>query len=446
MRSASRFFLAALLLTGDLASAAPTPPSADKINARIARDVQWYQTTLHTTKCDANANAALAAAAQAWSFDPARPGNEEERAWQAAKKAIKGDCSDGLTRYVYARMYRIAAMESTEEAARLAREAAAALDHDDSPAIFKLLGHVRAAETIIEDARAKNATSAPGAMEHLDAALALWPKVAQSDIPQNVIVDAFQHELDADRQLLKDRRARAASILEAYAKKPVILQLLRARLAIDTAWDARGTATIDRTTSTAANTFVARLEDAQKETLKLQSLDPTSPAVAPLMLAVLLGTNCDRATMDAWFRYGLALDPGNTGLWYARLHHLEPRWNGSVEEMLEVGREAVATKQWALRTPFVLIFAHQQLSDDDPQYFENPQVCRDVRAIYEPFLKQYPDAHYERSGYASLLYRCHDLAGTNREIRQLGAERRIGPFLTKAKFDRIKVEAALNAK
>jgi hypothetical protein len=68
-----------------------------------------------------------------------------------------------------------------------------------------------------------------------------------------------------------------------------------------------------------------------------------------------------------------------------------------------------------------------------------------VRAVYEPYLKAHPDAHYERSGYAHLLYRCHDLAGANREIKKVGTERRIGPFETKAKFDKIKIEAALNA-
>ncbi|HEX2835699.1 MAG TPA: hypothetical protein VHW00_21980 [Thermoanaerobaculia bacterium] len=444
-RTSWSFLAALLLLAGTVTAAPPNPPGADRINARIAHDVQWFRSTLQSSKCPAAADA-LEAAARSWSDDPSRSGDEEERAWQVSKKAVKAGCDDARVLYVYARMYDSAAKETAEESTRLARAAAAALDRSDARAMLKVMGHVRAAQRIIAEARAKKANSAPGAAEQLDAAATQWLEAAKDpDIPQTYLADAFQAYLDSRRDLVQDRRTYATPILEAFAKKPALQQLLRARLAIDLAWDARGNRSIDKTSDTAQKVFASRLGEAETETLKLAKLDPTSAVVGPFMLAVLLGTECDRATLDAWFRYALTLDPGSSDPWFARLHHLEPRWHGSAEEMIEVGREALATKQFAYRVPFVLVFAHQQLADDDPSHFDDPAVCRDVRAVFDPYLKEHPDALYERSGYAYFLYRCEDFTGANREIKRLGSERRLGPFQTKAAFDKIKVEAALNA-
>ena len=450
--------LKVLLLFSLSVTNAPAPPAAAKIEQRIARDVAWYRAALpdayqragvKNAKWDAAATDALNAAAQIWSGDPQRPGNEQERAWQASHRAIKAGCDDALVQYVHARMYTQAAFESTEEAARLARSAAAALDRSSYLPIYKLLGHIRAAEAIVADVRERRGDSAPDAQTELDAAKTLWPKIAESlDTPHDLVLDAFETYLTARRDFHGDRKVEAAPILAAYetrAKKDAILPLLRARLLVDSAWDARGNASIDRTTGTAQKVFASRLDEAAREVMKAMAIDPASPSIAPLIIAVELGTECGRDEMESWFRYGLAVDPGSLALWFARLHHLEPRWNGSKEEMLEVGREALATKQWSLRVPFLLIFAHHQLAEEDPDYFD-ASVCRDVHAVYDPYLKLYPEAYYERSGYAFLLFRCGDYTGANREIKRLGADRRLGPFRTRANFDKIRVEAALRAK
>ena len=449
--------LAALPLLGGPLSKAPAPPDAAKIEQRIARDVAWFQATLPAAyeragaknpKWDAAATEALTAAAQLWSDDPKRPGNEHERAWQASRRAIKAGCDDAMVRYVHSRMYTVAALESTDEAARLAREAAAALDRSPYLPLYKLVGHARAAEAIIADARARNATSAPGAAEQLDAAAGYWPKVAESlDVPHGLLLGAFQTYLDKRRELGGDRKLQSAPILAAFektAKKTALLPLLRTRYLVDYAWDARGGKTIDKTTETQVGVFEKRLDEAAAEAKKLIAIDPASPSIAPMMFAIELGSDGDRNRMESWFRYGVAVDPANSAPWYARLHHLEPRWHGSPQEMLEVGAEALATKQWASRVPFVLIFAHHQLAEEREDYFD-AAVCHDVRNVYGPYLERYPDAHYERSGYAFLLYRCGDLPGAHREIQRAGAERRLGPFVTRAKFDQVRVEASLAA-
>src|SRR5436190_863765 len=437
-----------LLLTALPLSAALPPklPPQTKIEQRIARDIQWFRTNLpaayekagvKNAKWDADVMDALTAVAQLWSNDPNRPGNEHERAWQASERAMKAGCHDALVQYVHARMYALAAQETEDESARLMKAAAAAMDRSSYASIFKFYAHARAAEALVGDTNLQigYVPTSPDTLTELDAAKAAWPKVVASlDTPPELVLDAFQTYSEARHNAKGDRKADGNALIAAYeksTKKGLIVPLLRARLLIDTGWDARGSKTADKTSSKAVETFESNLHAAEGEVKKAIDIDPASPAIAPLMLAIQLGICCENQS-EAWFRYGIAVDPGDLGLWFDRLHGLEPRWNGSAEEMLAFGHEALATKKWAQRTPFVLIFAHFTLANYDDDYYKDAAACRDVHAVFEPYLKMYPDANYERSGYASLLYKCGEYPAAQRELDRLGTNVRNGPFIERA--------------
>lgn len=446
-----------LLLTALPLSAAlpPKVPPQAKIEQRIARDLQWFRANLpgayekagvKNAKWDADAMDALTAAAQLWSNDPDRPGNEHERAWQASERAMKAGCTDALVQYVHARMYALAAQETEDEAARLMKAAAAAMDRSSYAPIYKFFAHARAAEALIGDTQLQIGyiPTSPDTFTELDAAKAAWPKVVASDAPPELVLDAFETYAEARHNAKQDRKTEGNALIAAYeksSKKDLIVALLRARLLIDSGWDARGSKTADKTSSKAMETFEANLRAAEGEVKKAIAIDPTSPAIAPLMLAIQLGTCCEDQS-EAWFRYGIAVDPGDLELWFDRLHDLEPRWNGSAEEMLAFGRKALATKQWAERIPFVLIFAHFTLANYDDDYYKDAAVCRDVHTVFEPYLKLYPDANYERSGYASLLYKCGEYPSAQRELDRLGTNVRIGPFIERANFEKIRKDLA----
>jgi hypothetical protein len=449
-----------LLLTALPLSAVLPPklPPQAKIEQRIARDLQWFRANLpgayeksgvKNAKWDADAMDALTAAAQLWSNDPNRPGNEHERAWQASERAMKAGCNDALVQYVHARMYALAAQETEDEAARLMKNAAAAMDRSSYAPIYKFFAHARAAEALIGDTLLQigYVPTSPDTITELDAAKAVWPKVvASNDVPPELVLDAFETYAEARHNAKQDRKTEGNALIAAYGtKKELIVALLRARLLIDAGWDARGSKTADKTSSKAMETFESNLHAAEAEVKKAIALDPASPAIAPLMLAIQLGICCpdqSDAQSEAWFRYGLAVDPTDLELWFDRLHDLEPRWNGSEGQMLTFGREALATKQWAQRIPFVLIFAHHTLANYDDDYYKDAAVCRDVHAVFEPYLKSYPDANYERSGYASLLYKCGEYPAAQRELDRLGANVRIGPFIERANFEKIRKDLA----
>jgi hypothetical protein len=441
---------------------APALPDAQQVNARLARDTAWCRNTLvrayesngaRNPKWDANALDALNAVADLWSKNAQRPGNEEERAWRASQKAVSAGCADPLILYVDAVMYKTAALENLDDAVRLHREAASALDGSKYSPFVKARAHVETAVVMIQNARAKE-SDARGIPEQIESARELLPAIAAvKDIPQTLVVDLVGSILDLDRELRSDRKesfdAIAAVFAQARPAGSVIHRLLKARFLIDYAWDARGGKDVAHVTDNAKAVFISRLQAAEREAANASAIDPLSPVVAPLMLMIELGQGAGRERMESWFRYGTAVDPGNDQIYAQKLRYLEPQWHGSQEDMIAYGEELLAAKQWNLKVPFVLAFAYFQLGQhyEDPSEFyqEKPQTCRDIKAIYDGYLKLYPDAAYERSGYALILYYCGDYATANQQFKTLGGDGRIGPFLTRANYDNKRIDSAARA-
>jgi hypothetical protein len=442
---------------------APALPDPQQVNARVARDAAWCRNTLvhgyeangaRDPKWDASALDALKAIADLWSRNPQRPGNEHERAWRASQKAVSAGCADPLILYVNASMYSAAALENLDEAVRLHREATTALDGSKYSPLVKARAHVETAELMIQSVRAKGSTDARGIAEQIESAREMLPAVAEAkDIPQTLVVDLVGSILDLDRQLRSDRKESFDAIAAVFAKaRPagdVIHRLLKARFLIDYAWDARGGQDIAHVTGNAQAVFASRLDAAEREAAKAAAIDPLSPVVASLVLTIELGQGIGRERMESWFHYGTAVDPGSYSIYGQKLRYLEPQWYGSPEDMIAYGQELLAAKQFSLKFPFILAFAYFQLSQryEDPSEFyqEKPQTCRDITAIYDGYLKQYPEASYERSGYALMLYYCGQYAAANQQFKTLGSDGRIGPFLTRANYDNKRTDSAVRA-
>jgi hypothetical protein len=351
-------------------------------------------------------------------------------------------------------MYETAALEDLDEAVRLYREAATSLDASKYSPFLKARAHVDTAEAMITNARAKRSTDAGGIPDQIESARDLLPAIAaDKEMPQFLAVDLAGSILDLDRDLRKDRKESFDDIAAVFAKaRPsgdVIQSLLKARFLVDYAWDARGGKDSAHTTDTAQSVFASRLQAAEQETAKALALDPISPVIAQLMLWIELGEGDGRERMESWFQYGIAVDPGSYGLYAQKLRYLEPQWYGSVEEIAKYGEALLEGKKWNLKVPFVLAAAYFQLSQryEDPAEFyqETPDRCRDIRSIYDGYLKLYPDASYERSAYALALYYCGDYPASNQQFKTLGGDGRIGPFLTRANYDNKRIDAMVRA-
>ena len=177
------------------------------------------------------------------------------------------------------------------------------------------------------------------------------------------------------------------------------------------------------------------------------------------MLSVELGQGKGRTHLEEWFRRAMKADPGNYSACSSKLYYLEPKWYGSEEEMLAFGGECLATENWNARLPFVLInaqFAGPLPADQEGkidlksgkyseqskvEYYQRPGVWEDVKAVYEPYLKQFPKAVNDRSMFAKLACWCGRWDEARRQFLILGEKPSLTAFGGREEYDRLREEA-----
>jgi len=186
-----------------------------------------------------------------------------------------------------------------------------------------------------------------------------------------------------------------------------------------------------RTDSVGARSFLRRSfvwpRDALQEAWKL---DPANAEAANGMLIVAKGHGAPRATMEEWYQRAIQADPDSLRAAGRRIEYLYPVWHGSEEEMTEFGRELLAGGRWEAGLPLKLVEMHwwrASYHDSgrkpvDPAYFaaNAAEAWKDVKAVYEPYLKRVPDSRYHRTRYALIAAWCGEWVEAKRQFAVLG--------------------------
>ncbi|HTR40365.1 MAG TPA: hypothetical protein VMH87_01950, partial [Pseudomonadales bacterium] len=190
--------------------------------------------------------------------------------------------------------------------------------------------------------------------------------------------------------------------------------------------------------------FKERLDVAQKALEHAWSLDPQDPQIPTLMISVVLGQQTGRPEMEKWFDRAMKADPNNYLACRAKLHFLLPEWYGSRDDMLEFGRQCVASTNWGGRVPLILVNAHSQFygtlaSEERRDYWLIPDVWPDIQASYEKFAQLNPDKtrfRYPYARYALLCLQTNDFVQQINLIRQNDHDFNYNYFGGKQEFDR----------
>jgi len=192
------------------------------------------------------------------------------------------------------------------------------------------------------------------------------------------------------------------------------------------AWRARGNGYADQVTEEGRKGFKEALGTAEAAYRKAWALNPKDARIATEMIEMAVSQAKDRAEMDLWFNRAMQLDASNYAACANKLRYLEPKWNGSREEMLAFGRECVASK-WGGRVPLILVEAHHLYAQDlDRQtrvaYWRQPEVWPDIQAAYQKFFSVNPELqtrdHYGCAEYAYLCGQWKDFDAQIKLIRE----------------------------
>ncbi|MGH7954138.1 MAG: hypothetical protein ACREFE_19770 [Limisphaerales bacterium] len=139
----------------------------------------------------------------------------------------------------------------------------------------------------------------------------------------------------------------------------------------------------------------------------------------------------------------MAFDPDDYDACNSKLLYLEPKWYGSVEDMLAFGLSCVQNTNWGGRIPIILVNAHldiaEQYSDKSERadYWKRPEVWADIQSAYDRCFQINPDATDLYYYYARFAYRAEDWDKLNELIPKLGPVINYDFFGGKDEFDKM---------
>jgi hypothetical protein len=415
----------------------------------------------HDPKWDADARQALSLITEVWAT-PRQHKGLDRQAFELSQKAVEAGCDDPMVLYVYARTFRVRG-HNPEKSIALHERAADALADSGYSAFYRALAQCRAAQLKLERYNyfkktkgVENADDYSAAMARFDKATGLLVDVAkEADLPLTEWVE-LGDVLDAVAidKLGKLQVDKALPLFEKSAPKVAYLTV-KGRLYTLWAWEARGggfASTVTREGSKLMDDRLAVAQDALEEAWKL---DPTDVDAAIRMLTVELGQGQGRQRMELWFKRATQANPDSLEAYNDKLYYLEPKWYGSPEDMLQFGRDCLKEGRFGTDVPLVLELAHTSLSHythggwqrtADPDYFKQPGVWADLKAVHEGYLKTDTgtDLDYTRNRYAYLATLCGAWDDANKMFAVIGDHPDPGVW-TPASFDAARKEAAEKA-
>jgi hypothetical protein len=207
--------------------------------------------------------------------------------------------------------------------------------------------------------------------------------------------------------------------------------LLDANTSVRLACQARGNKPAVEVTPDGWADFDSNLSRAEELLTEAWQLDANSPEITRLMLCVETGLGRDLHQLDTWFQRAMRVNGDDYFACLAMMEYFAPYWYGSEPEMLSFARTCLKTQNWEGRLPFVLVDAHDIIEADSPSnrvarsrqqpgYYSRPYVWEDIRAVFEPYIAQHPDARVEKSLFARFAALAGQYVLADRLFKELG--------------------------
>jgi hypothetical protein len=334
---------------------------------------------------------------------------------QPAKAAIDAGCDDPLLVYLYTRSLVGPNFPGEEEMIRRMKDSAKALAASRYPAFRRAIA-LQLAGSYALSAKDAGEASRTEAESDFDAALGLLPESVATDERNAFWEDRW---FDALNQLIKGYRQLGVAAPAAYervdagmAKLPElrVLQLLvRGYFWCTYGWEARTRAFAPDVPAGGFEALQERLEIARKALTEAWRLRPDDARAANYLLDIEKSVGGDRATMELWFERAMKADGDKYSACFTKLDWLDPKWHGSVEEMLAFGRACRATRNWRVGITVLdgdahLRYAFMLEPAEEMKYLGSPEVWSEIKSVYDEYLEHHPNADVVRSKYAALGY------------------------------------------
>lgn len=197
----------------------------------------------------------------------------------------------------------------------------------------------------------------------------------------------------------------AAAMSECKSGDPWLRHQVIGILHINQAWQERGRGSAATVSPQGWQGFERNLEAAAAHLITAWDIDPTMEGPAAAMISVAMGgVHVAGESARFWFDRAVEARFDHLEAYSNMLWCLRPRWHGSHEEMLDFGRECLATERFDTWVPHMFLIA---LRDVASEYRDPNQIYRDkenfelARSVFEKMLADPTWNDHERNALQS---------------------------------------------
>jgi hypothetical protein len=423
MRHTLLIGLTLLVSAAAVGAETPIPQDTVRMEKRRRDRLEWNRRTLQGAydkvgkkdpRWDESARKVLDLAARMFSNE-VDPVVTQADISKPAKAAVDAGCDDPLIRYFYSRSPVGPNQLGVNDALRRSREVDKALAASRYPAIRRMAALKTGATYMLwfKDPSDEVKKEVEG---NFDAALALLDESVATDERNEFWEERW---FDSLMELIRGYRTLGIAAPAAYqrvdarlAKLPevkVLRLLVRGQFWYHYGWEARTNAVAVAVPEGGFESFGKRVEVAQEAFNEAWQLRPGTVVAATTLLEIDKAVGGNRATMELWFDRAMKADGDNRGACWSKLDWLDPKWHGSVEEMIAFGRACRDTKNWRAGITLLVADAHFRRAGmnggrEQLKYMGSPEVWSDIKTVYDEYLKHHPNDDVARSKFATFAY------------------------------------------
>lgn len=154
--------------------------------------------------------------------------------------------------------------------------------------------------------------------------------------------------------------------------------------------------------------------------------------------------------MVHWFEQAMRANGDSAVACWSMLDCLDPKWHGTVEQMLAFARACRETGNWRSGITLLSPNAHFRYSTmvdsmERTQYLGSPEVWTEIQSVYDESLEHYPKNNIVRSKYAALAALAGRYSVAHEQFEILGPNLTMwtdSPYIPFAEMERLRDETA----
>lgn len=348
---------------------------------------------------------------------------------QLADACLASGCNDPLV--IYARGYYLADLGHNDESETCFRDALKEFElHEAYPYLRMAYAPLRLARIAFQRDRRHNAET-----DRLFALNIRW--LAESIRHNETLPEEFRvlmNQITSNRSEWNNwgypldtfTKALCQQLEDADKANAWVINILLADNYIDAAWKARGTSYADKVSDVGWQGFRENISTAAKLLREAYPMHPEFPDAAHLMISVAqAGGTPENEPPRYWFDRAVAADFTDLESYQAYLPNLMPRWYGNLQQMLDFGRECLATDRYDTPVPAlymtILDMIGFELPDNPGAIFKKPRIYADTKKLMtRVFENQNVDVCWMQSRFACAAYWAGDQETARRFAMELG--------------------------